>query len=396
MARHQIGYIFESASGAFHIRFYQTELVDGIPKRVQKSHLLCHKDQKHYSATCKPVKSLRDEFMRKINVAQANEQDMRIVDFWEQRYLPFVQANMKPSTLRGYRQIWRQHLKSHFADLSLQNYRTHYGSQFLLGLTKTQGRRTLNHVRSLASGVFTHAINEGRLESNPWHDVRILGKVKPPKGTPHYTLEEVENIISALVDHVDAQLVIALSFFAGLRPGEIAAVRWEDFDANSVHIRRAVVRGIVGTCKTPESEATLPLIDQVLVPLELWRQKCGHPKVGWVLESKNGTPADLHNMVARVIVPTLKDAGLKWKSLYAGRRGAGTVLIDLTNGNYAAAQELLRHKHMSTTLQFYKRQTESALTNGMKALQDAATRKVLTNGNGSDSEDSPVTQETRA
>jgi integrase len=358
MARHQIGYIFESASGAFHIRFYQTELVDGIPKRVQKSHLLCHKDQKHYSATCKPVKSLRDEFMRKINVAQANEQDMRIVDFWEQRYLPFVQANMKPSTLRGYRQIWRQHLKSHFADLSLQNYRTHYGSQFLLGLTKTQGRRTLNHVRSLASGVFTHAINEGRLESNPWHDVRILGKVKPPKGTPHYTLEEVENIISALVDHVDAQLVIALSFFAGLRPGEIAAVRWEDFDANSVHIRRA--------------------------------------KVGWVLESKNGTPADLHNMVARVIVPTLKDAGLKWKSLYAGRRGAGTVLIDLTNGNYAAAQELLRHKHMSTTLQFYKRQTESALTNGMKALQDAATRKVLTNGNGSDSEDSPVTQETRA
>jgi integrase len=304
------------------------------------------------------------------------------VDFWDQRYLPFVQANMKASTVRGYLQIWRQHLKTQFADISLQSYRTHYGSQFLLTLTKSQGRRTLNHIRSLASGIFTHAINEGRLESNPWHDVRILGKVRPPKGTAHYTLEEVENIISALVDHVDAQLVVALSFFVGLRPGEIAGLQWEDFDASSVHIRRSVVRGIVGTCKTPESEATLPLIDQVRIPLELWRRKCGNPSKGWVFENKNGKPIDLKEMVRRIIRPTLQAAGLEWKSLYAGRCGAGKVLIDLTNGNYAAAQELLRHKHMSTTLQFYKRQTESALSNGMKALQDAANRKALTNGSG--------------
>jgi len=202
--------------------------------------------------------------------------------------------------------------------------------------------------------------------------------VKPPKGTAHYTLEEAENIISALVDHVDAQLVMALSFFLGLRPGEIAGLKWEDFDANSVHIRRAVVRGVVGTCKTPESEATLPLIDQVRIPLELWRQKCGNPNEGWVFENQRGNPIDLKDLVTRIIRPTLQKAGLEWKSLYAGRRGAGTVLIDLTNGNYAAAQELLRHKHRSTTLQFYKRQTESALTNGMKALEAAANgRKAL-------------------
>src|SRR5439155_21724762 len=40
-----------------------------------------------------------------------------------------------------------------------------------------------NHIRSLASGIFTHAINTGRLESNPWRDVRILGKVAQPKPT---------------------------------------------------------------------------------------------------------------------------------------------------------------------------------------------------------------------
>jgi hypothetical protein len=49
MGRHQTGYIFESKSGAFHVRYYTTEIVDGQPRRVQKSHLLCRKNNKYYS-----------------------------------------------------------------------------------------------------------------------------------------------------------------------------------------------------------------------------------------------------------------------------------------------------------------------------------------------------------
>ena len=372
MGRHQTGYIFESASGAFHVRYYTTEIVDGQPKRVQKSHLLCRKDNKYFSRTCKAVKLKREEFMLTVNVSQVNEQDMRVTDFWEQRYLPFVQENMKASTVSGYKQIWSQHLNDHFGDMTLQDYRTHVGSSFLLTLTKTQGRRTLNHIRSLASGIFTHAMNEGRLESNPWHDVRILGKVRPPKPTAHYTLEEAENIVSALVEYVDCQLMIALSFFAGLRPSEIAGLRWEDFDGQSVNIRRANVRNVIGTCKTPESVATLPLLTQVLIPLSLWRAKCGNPKEGWIFKNERGNPQDLKDVVRRTIRPTLKAKKLEWKGLYAGRRGAATAIIGLTGGNYAAAQELLRHKHMSTTLNFYKKQTQNALGDGLKALQIAA------------------------
>src|ERR1039457_208770 len=83
MGRHQTGYIFESKSGAFHLRYYTTEIADGQPRRVQRSHLLCRRDSKHFSKTCKAVKLLRDDFMRTVNAAsgQANEQDMRVVDF---------------------------------------------------------------------------------------------------------------------------------------------------------------------------------------------------------------------------------------------------------------------------------------------------------------------------
>ena len=112
---------------------------------------------------------------------------------------------------------------------------------------------------SVAGEWHIHACHQhGAAESNPWRDVRILGKVAPPKPTAHYTLDEAENIISALVGRVDCQLMFALSFFAGLRPSEIAGRRWEDFDATSVHIRRANVRNRIVTCKTPESVAHSP------------------------------------------------------------------------------------------------------------------------------------------
>jgi integrase len=77
----------------------------------------------------------------------------------------------------------------------------------------------------------------------------------------HYTFEEAENIISALVDHLDCQLIMAFACFLGLRPSEIAAPRCEDFDSDCVRIRRGVVNGRVGTPKTPASVADIPLVD---------------------------------------------------------------------------------------------------------------------------------------
>src|SRR6202022_4455125 len=108
-------------------------------------------------------------------------------------------------TVYGYRQIWEQHLSGHFGATTLRDYRTHIGSKFLTELSKTLGRSTVQHIRSLASGIFSHALNLGIIETNVWHDVKVLGKSRAPEETQHYTLEEVENIIAALVEHPQGQ-----------------------------------------------------------------------------------------------------------------------------------------------------------------------------------------------
>jgi integrase len=376
MGTHQLGRIYD-ASGKFYVQY--RVVVNG--KRVQRSHFLCAKDNKrHHSTTAPSVKLLRDEFMLTVNWQQAEQvpdRDMRVTDFWERRYLPYCeeivqltgQPRKTPATVRGYKQIWCQHLKSHFGNLTLQEYAPHTGTVFLDSLTGTQGKATLRHIKACATSLFKRAVNEQRIKVNPWHDVQMPDDAIEAAPTQHYTVEEAEDIITALIDRVDCQLVMSLACFLGLRPGEIAALQWEDFDEENVHIRRSVVRGIVGTPKTKESIASLPLIDRVRIPLELWRQKSPDTS-GWVFPSVNNTPIDLHNLVARVIRPALDAKKIVWKGMYAGRRGAGTAIIALTNGNAAIGQALLRHKNMSTTLTFYKKQIPAAdLRAGMKLLE---------------------------
>jgi integrase len=378
MGRYQQGYIYE-ASGAFFVRYYVTEVVDGQQKRVQRSERLCTKDDKYHSRTCKPVKQLAADHMKTVNTNVAPINDQTVAAFWAQTYLPFAKENLRVSTVYGYEQIWRQHLAPHFGTMALKDYKTHMGSLFLTSLAKKLGRATIQHIRSLASGIFAHAVNVGVIESNPWHDVKVLGKTKEPGETEHYTLEEAEDIISALVEHVDCQLIVALAFFLGLRPGEIQGLRWEDVDSDPderglqwIHIRRAVARNVVGETKTASSVASLPLIAPVLIPLNLWREKRGNPTEGWLFPNGKDQPVDLRIVIKRTIMPTLRAKNIEWKTLYAGRRGAATILTQLT-GDALAAKELLRHKNIAVTTDKYVKAIPEALLKGIKLLEAAAT-----------------------
>jgi integrase len=352
--RHQRGYVYE-ASGSFFVRYYSSG--------AQRSHRLCSKDHKFYSRTCRPVKMLADEFMQTVNAGKGpNVKDLTVADFWRETYQPFTVENLRHSTVYGYRHVWAQHLEKHFGTVTLREYRTHMGSAFLTGLSKTLCRSTVQHIRSLASGIFSHAVNLGLIESNPWHDVKVLGKSRPPGDTAHYTLEEAENIISALVEHPDCQTILALACFTGLRPGEIQGLRWSDIEEDWIHIRRSIVRGKEGGLKTASSTASLPLIAPVKIPLALWRQKAG--------DNERVFPRDLKTLVKLTIAPTLRAKGLQWKGLYAGRRGAATVLTELT-GDALAAKELLRHSNIGVTQQKYVKKIPEALLRGMKLLEAA-------------------------
>jgi integrase len=376
MGRFQNGYVSE-AYGAFHVRYYLTELVDGKPVRRQKSTRLCAKDNKHYSAKCKPVQQLAAQFMQRVNALGGNmpQQDVSVVDFWEQTYKPHLQKAVKASTINGYLKMWKQHLAPAFAGHALRDYQTFQATQLLTNLAERGlGRRTIAHIRSLASGLFRHALRLNRINTNPWRDAGSLFPVKEPEATYAYTLEEAEAIINGLIANPSAQLVFGLTAFIGLRPSEISGLRWEDIDTDWIHIRRAAVRGVVDTTKTPESVSSVPLIEPIRGMLAAWHLRCGNGD-GWVFPNRLGDPMEMSGFARRVIAPVLKAQGIVWKGLYAGRRAAGTLLTQLT-GDALAASYVLRHKNLATTTAFYVKPVRTAADEGMKALEGAWAKQI--------------------
>jgi integrase len=380
MGRYQRGYIYE-AFGAFHVRYRLEEIVEGKPVKKQRSHRLCTKDREHPSTSSKSVRRLCDGFMATINNQLPNQPkaNLTIAAFWENTYWPFVQENLKPSTIYGYNQIWNQHLKPHFGNMTLREYRKGMGSAFLTKLAKTLRPRTVQHIKNLASGIFTHAANLDEVESNPWQFCKVLGKTKTHRETEHYTLEEMENIISALVDHVDGQLVMALCFFLGLRKGEIQGLQWSDIDGGYLHVRRNITRAMrtvraVTTPKTKKSVRSLPLIQPVKGLLSLWRAKCDSGQV-WLFQNERGTSQDLDSLAARIIKPALAKEKLGWKGFHAGRRGLGTELRQIT-GNSTAGRDVLGHEDEGLTKDHYEGQLPEEALRGMKLLE----AKALSNG----------------
>lgn len=334
------------------------------------------------------MKALRDKELGKItNAPTITAADRKIVDYWEQRYLPYCeetlktgpragQTRLKPSTLRGYKQVYRQHLKTHFGNITLQKYQPAMGARLLDSLTAKQGWHVLKYIKAVGSAIFKRAVKDQIISVNPWSAVEMPDDVIEPGQTQHYTCEESEDLVSALVDHVDAQLVLSLACFLALGPAEIRGLQWGDVDRDWLHIRRNVVLGKEGTTKTIERASSLPLLDEVRVPLELWRKQSKHTGDG------DKIIPDLHNLIGRVIKPHVrgeqqctrckivpKASGVQWRGMYSARRGAITHAINVS-GNIALGQRLARHASSATTSAFYhKAMPDSMFADGMKALK---------------------------
>jgi len=360
---YQRGTIYE-ASGSFFVRYF-----DADRKRV--SHKLCDRDAAHNSITSPAVLALRDEHMVAVRKAkpQPTTTATLITDYWEQVYLPTVKAGLKPSTWGGYCEIWKNHLKAHFTGRTFVEYEPHHGNKLLNEkVAEGYGRRTIAHIRSLASGIFTHACNDGILQVNPWRSVKTKIKPPKPKDGADYTLTELMDIVNNKLKRVDAQLIVCLAGLMGLRPSEIVAVRWEDVNlkVGKMRLHQAYVRGHLGTTKT-DINVQLPMLKLVIGLFKAWHEQSGEPKEGWVFPNSKNDPIDIRDYVVGVLRPAI---GKKhWKSLYAFRRGAGTIVTELT-GNPIAAQRLLCHMDLSTSMRHYIKTKRSALDEAVQLLNE--------------------------
>jgi integrase len=261
------------------------------------------------------------------------------------------------STALTYRRYLKKWILPRWKPYSIGSIEPIAVEDWLFGLGKANGTKA--KIRNIMSAVFRHGIRYGFLprdkEANPMSYVRQTAESDAVHTV--LTVEQVVRILSHLRE--PCRTMAFLDASTGLRVSELLGLKWEDIDfqKQQIHIRRSVVYGVAGQCKTKASRKPVPL-DPLLGDL-LWQWKLNstfNRDENWVFASpKTGgrRPYWPGMLIRWHLRPAAKAAGIKDRiGWHTFRRTVATLLVE--NGeNIKVVQELIRHANSNVTLDFY-------------------------------------------
>jgi len=368
-------------------RWREDAIVDGEVKHIQKFEKLANVDDRY--RTKLDVRPLLAERLRALNEGRADARStLSLADFVTEFYLPYAKDNLKPSTAHGYTKLWRDSLSARVGEIRLRDFKTVDSASLLVSLAdKGWGRRSLQHAKSLLSGIFTYAKNIGVLDSvNPVQGTLIPRKATPPSETHASTPEEVMDLLELLErakdvkprQRIQARVAIGLVYFAGLRPGEARGARWEDYDGKTLRVKQSVWRKHTTLPKTEFAAKPVPVIEPLR---ELLAELCvleDNPSNGPILRgASSDSPLNLDMLAREVILPAIRNPEnygpnveqLSWHGYYAFRRGIATLTSSVVR-DPMAAKGLLRHTSVNTTLTHYIKDVPQVTENAMNLVEE--------------------------
>ena len=393
--------------GFWYVRYVERRNIGGVIERRKVSHKLGPITGKSKKAPPDIVDEARRHMATLTSSQLPSEHVLKMVEFVSQVYLPWVERYKRPSTLKGYRQAWEQHLKPHCEKINgkdtwLKQVHTFHAQQWLDAIADEDGdlsRNSLRRIQSVLSGMFSLAKRLGYYTGvNPVQDTRVDPAAAEAAETYAYTLEEIQQLLDLLPEPA----ATAFAGSSGCRIGEIEGLQWEDYHDGELRISRSIWNGHVGKPKTRKSGAAVPVIRQLAERLELLRVRCQNPQTGPIFANSLGKPLAMNNVLERAIKPILnrcahcsepkkalahvkvptyegehvyeRDARLpQWHGWHAARRGLGTNLYRL-GAPPMVIQRILRHSNVSTTQGYYILPVADDVRNAMKNLRVSRAR----------------------
>ena len=256
-------------------------------------------------------------------------------------------------TLASYRSMISQHILPRWGDMYLQDVRPALVQDWLRTLTLSPTYK--GHIRSLMYRLFDRAMIWELIgvDRNPMDLVEVKGISKRRKRPRILQVKDAWRIFDALAQPYRTIVLIALCF--GLRISEILGLRWTDFDfkRSAVLILRSAVGKRLNKLKTECSQDEVPLERGFIVELKKWQALCLESEGQWLFPSPaTGRPLHADSIRADYLVPTGLQLGL-------GRIGFHTfrhtyrAWLDETGAPVGVQQKLMRHAHISTTMDLY-------------------------------------------
>jgi hypothetical protein len=160
--------------------------------------------------TKRSVRDLADEVLEPINNGQQTNGPMTLQQYVETVYFPSVKAKKKPSTYKGYFNLYTKHIQPRIGGMKLSTFRTVDGQRLLYRIDEESelSHQSFLNINSLLS-FFHHAQRSGTLSGpNPTDGVEIPEGKRKVK-THKYGLAEVETITASVEGTARCAVVVA-------------------------------------------------------------------------------------------------------------------------------------------------------------------------------------------
>jgi integrase len=230
--------------------------------------------------------------------------------------------------------------------------------------------------------VFNHAIRWEFTDRNP-----IAGAGKGSGVRVSAKRERIPDILEVEEMHlllgvlgIREKAMVFLDMPSGLRRGELAGLKWEDFDFKNLHVSvtRSLVDQHVGPVKTEASRKLMPIDEYVAHDLLAWYEVTPYKKPSdyvWATDAnragaKRGKqPVWLSAVMRDYIQPAARKLGINKKMSWHTFRRTFSTLLKGNREDVKVVQELLRHSTAKMTLDTY--------TQALSPLKRAAQSKVV-------------------
>jgi integrase len=234
------------------------------------------------------------------------------------------------------------------------------------GKPKPLAGGTREKIRDAMSSIFNHAIRWELTDRNPitgptkGSGVRVSAK---RERTPDILeIQEVQLLLDDL--GIRERAMVFLDMPSGIRRGEPAGLRWEDFDFKKLHVSvtRSLVDQHVGPVKTEASRKLMPIDEFVVRDLLAWYAVTPYKKPSdyvWATDANRaGTkrgkqPVWLSTVMRDYIQPVARGLGIEKKMSWHTFRHTFSSILKGNGEDVKVVQELLRHSTSRMTLDTY-------------------------------------------
>ena len=300
--------------------------------------------------------------LKHFNPAQADKAERPKLGEFAKLWLEERRAGITPETLYDYERLLQTYiLPSKLASMRIDTIDDGDVKRFIAEVQAKRTRkgepvkpRRINMAVARLRTIFATAKRRKLIAEDPMEYVENLRE--PKSEVDPLTFEEVQNLLAAATGQDRA--VFTVLIFAGLRPNEALALRWEDidFDREVIKVRRTLSRfGGLGLPKTSYSEREVDMLAPVRGALQEQRAR-SQLRSDFVFASETGGPLDLTNLRERNWRRLVRKAGLRPRTLYQCRHTFAALHLSRgENPQYVAHQ--MGHANLEMIIRHYARWT---------------------------------------